>query len=167
MGLRKAAGGGRGAGVKAPVTGGWRVGGSGGRGGCAGGRVSCQRHLAFVWGSGEPEKALGWAGPCQTFSQGPSVVVDGRGEAARGLWLEWSRGCSRMGMGAEWGQRTEEEPAQTETRQQLCFGVLSFWPCSLPTWSQGCSQAAPRDCAPGAVLSHLREAQGASPGLLS
>ena len=40
-----------------------------------------------------------------------------------------------MGMGAEWGQGTEEGPAQTETRRQLCFGALSFWPRSLPTWS--------------------------------
>lgn len=60
------------------------------------------------------------------------------------------------GVGAEAGWGTEEEPAQTETRQQLCLGAISFWPFTLPTSS---SEAAPGPVfSQGGPRTHLPEA---------
>lgn len=90
-----------------------------------------------MWGSGEPEKVSGQGRCIRIFTPGPSVGRDGGGGwtafQAWGLWshevvIGWDVG---VGWGGEWGQ---EEPAQTETRQRICFGAASpSGPAPLPT----------------------------------
>lgn len=66
----------------------------------------------------------------RTVTLGPSVGMDGRGGwKAVQVWGSWSHGeVSGLGGGGGGGRGTagtEEEPAQTETRQHICFGAES------------------------------------------
>lgn len=103
-----------------------------------GGGSDGERHLGFVWGSGEPEKVSGQGRCIRIFTSGPSVGRDGGGGwTAFQAWAWWSHEAVigwdvgwQAGVGGWW---TEEEPSQTETRQSICFGAALPGLAPLPT----------------------------------